>query len=91
MGQFPQGIEKLVCEEITKRQQLGVNKYNTTVLDNPLPLKAWLTHAFEECLDQAIYLKRAIYEIDVEEGRLLEANKALEELAQLDQQLGLFE
>jgi hypothetical protein len=43
---------------------MGVAKYGTTVADNPLPLRAWLQHAYEETLDEAIYLKRAIEEID---------------------------
>ena len=59
------GIEKLVCDEIEKRQQLGINKYGTTVQENPLNLRQWLQHAFEESLDQAVYLRRAIHEIDI--------------------------
>lgn len=58
------GIEALVCEDVAKRQQLGINKYGTTVCANPLELKQWLQHAYEEALDQAIYLKRAIQELD---------------------------
>lgn len=58
------GIEGLVCEEIARRQQLGINKYGTTVADNNLSLREWLQHALEETLDQAIYLRRAIHEID---------------------------
>jgi len=60
----PTGIEEKVCADITKRQQLGINKYGTTVADNPLTLRQWLKHAYEESLDQAIYLRRAIDEID---------------------------
>jgi hypothetical protein len=60
----PTGIEALVCEEIAQRQQLGINKYGTTVADNNLSLREWLQHALEESLDQAIYLRRAIAEID---------------------------
>lgn len=60
----PTGIEALVCEEIAQRQQLGINKYGTTVADNQLSLREWLQHALEESLDQAIYLRRAIAEID---------------------------
>ena len=54
----------MVCEEIAQRQQLGINKYGTTVADNNLSLREWLQHALEECLDQAVYLRRAIAEID---------------------------
>lgn len=60
----PTGIEKAVCEDIARRQALGIAKYGTTVADNPLSLKQWLQHAFEEALDQAIYLKRAIAELE---------------------------
>lgn len=58
------GIEALVCEEIALRQHLGISKYGTTVADNNLSLREWLQHALEESLDQAIYLRRAIAEID---------------------------
>lgn len=58
------GIEKTVCEDIAKRQQLGIKKYGVTVADNPLKLKEWLTHAYEETLDNAVYLRRAIAEIE---------------------------
>jgi hypothetical protein len=34
------------------------------VQDNPLPLRAWLQHALEEALDLAIYLQRAVEQID---------------------------
>lgn len=56
-------IEHLVCVDILQRQQKGIKKYNKTVADNPLPLKGWLQHAYEETLDTAVYLKRAIEEL----------------------------
>ena len=59
--------EQQVCTDIMARQRLGVAKYGTTVADNPLSLRAWLQHAYEECLDQAVYLRRAITEIDKKE------------------------
>jgi hypothetical protein len=62
------GTEGLVCDDIAARQKLGTAKYGTTVCANPLELRAWLQHAYEECLDQAIYLKRAIQEIDNGKG-----------------------
>lgn len=65
--EVPQGIEKLVCEDIARRQLHGINKYGTTVANNPLDLKAWLQHGYEESLDHAIYLKRAIAEIEKHE------------------------
>ena len=60
----PSGVEAAVCEDIAKRQQLGIGKYGGTVADNPAGLREWLQHAYEECLDQAVYLKRAMVEID---------------------------
>lgn len=64
MSAGPTGIEAAVCKDIADRQRLGVSKYGTTVANNPLSLREWLNHAYEESLDQAIYLKRAIAEID---------------------------
>ncbi len=62
--QYPTGTEARVCDMIAARQRLGIAKYGTTVADNPLNLREWLQHALEECLDQAVYLMRAIEEID---------------------------
>lgn len=56
----PTGIEKLVCEDIAKRQQLGLHKYGISVADNHLTMKQWVKHAYEEALDMAIYLKRIL-------------------------------
>lgn len=58
------GIEAIVCHDIAKRQSMGLNKYGTTVGDNPLELREWLQHMYEELLDGAIYARRAIAEID---------------------------
>ena len=64
----PTGTEARVCADIAQRQALGVKKYGTTVEDNPLTLRAWLQHAYEETLDHAIYLRRSIEQIDRELG-----------------------
>ena len=56
--------EAQVCEDIKNRQQLGINKYGTTVAQNPLELRQWLQHSYEEKLDDAVYMKRAIQELD---------------------------
>ena len=52
--------------DIARRQQMGMQKYGTSVEANPLPLRAWLQHAYEETLDQAVYLRRAIEQLDAE-------------------------
>lgn len=64
MSTFPQGTEKSVCDDIARRQEMGVAKYGMTVANNPLELREWLQHAYEETLDKAVYLKRAIEEVE---------------------------
>ena len=56
------GIEALVCADIAERQKKGIAKYGTTVERNPLELRAWLDHLYQELTDAAIYAKRAIEE-----------------------------
>ena len=63
------GVEARICAEIAARQKRGIAKYGMTVAENPLSLLQWLQHAKEECLDQAIYLERAIAEIDAQQAR----------------------
>lgn len=58
------GTEAKVCADIAKRQQFGLNKYGVSVANNPLELRQWLQHAYEEALDFAVYLKRAMDDID---------------------------
>lgn len=58
------GIEALVCADIASRQRAGIEKYGTTVEENPLDLRAWLTHLYEEQLDACVYTRRAIAELD---------------------------
>lgn len=62
----PTGTEAAICQDLASRQALGIKKYGQTVAENPLTLRQWLQHAYEECLDQAVYLKRAIEQIDKE-------------------------
>lgn len=65
---IPTGIEAEVCNDIAKRQALGTAKYGTTLADSPAGLRYWLQHAYEETLDKALYLKRAIAELDSKEA-----------------------
>ena len=78
----PTGVEAAVCDDIARRQQLGIQKYGGTVADNPLELREWLQHAYEECLDQAVYLKRAMAEID--RNRTGEDGLPVQRLVRLD-------
>lgn len=56
--------EAEVVKDILARQELGLKKYGTTVAKNPLELRQWLQHSYEEKLDDAVYMKRAIQELD---------------------------
>lgn len=56
----PTGTEAQVCEDIARRQQLGLAKYGTSVADNPLELAQWVQHLYEELLDASIYAKRIL-------------------------------
>ena len=56
--------EAEVVKDILARQELGIAKYGTTVAQNPLELRQWLQHAYEEKLDDAVYMKRAIQQLD---------------------------
>ena len=56
--------EELVIRDIKFRQQAGIQKYGTTVANNPLELKLWITHLYEELLDASIYCKRILQAIE---------------------------
>lgn len=58
--------ESLVIKDIRTRQMAGIAKYGTTLADNPLEMRLWLQHAYEECIDMALYLKRTMQELDRE-------------------------
>jgi len=68
----PTGTEKDVADDIAARQALGLEKYGTSVRDNPLTKKQWLQHAYEEALDLPVYLKRTIEEEDNLQHRIQE-------------------
>ena len=57
-------IVEAVREDLRKRSEVGIAKYGVTLARDDLSLKDWLTHAYQECLDQALYLRRAIEKIE---------------------------
>jgi hypothetical protein len=60
-------IVEAVRQDLLERSQTGISKYGVTLEREDLDLEAWLQHAYEETLDQANYLKRAILEIQTVE------------------------
>jgi hypothetical protein len=75
-------VVEAVREDLLQRSQVGIKKYGITLDRNDLSLKDWLQHAYEECLDQANYLKRSIMELERQEN--------LEFLAQQAQEQGFY-
>lgn len=52
-----------VRNDLKLRSQRGIEKYNTTLDRKDLGLKEWMQHSYEELLDAALYLKRAMREL----------------------------
>lgn len=59
-------IVEAVRKDLLDRSNLGIKKYGTTLDGNICKLRDKLQHAYEECLDQANYLKWAITQLDLE-------------------------
>lgn len=57
-------VVEAVRKDLLDRSQVGIKKYGVTLDRKDLSLKEWLQHAYEECLDQANYLKKCILEIE---------------------------
>lgn len=57
------GVEARVCQEIARRQALGLKKYGVSVEQSKLDRVQWATHLKEELLDAAIYCQRLIDEL----------------------------
>lgn len=68
-----------VMSDLNRRSEVGIKKYNTTLERTDLELRDWLQHAYEECLDQANYLKRAIMELEgkIADDQLNKPNKQI--------------
>jgi hypothetical protein len=61
-------IVEAVRADLLRRSQVGLAKYGVALDRKDLTLRDWLQHAYEETLDQANYLKRAIVEIDAQQA-----------------------
>jgi hypothetical protein len=69
------GIEAKVCQDIARRQMLGLAKYGVSLEQNPLGLLAWLQHSYEEKLDDLLYTRRAMEEVKAMLQRMEDDNK----------------
>lgn len=79
------GVTEAVRADLLDRSRVGIKKYGVTLDRDDLSLAQWLQHAYEECLDQAQYLKRSIIELE-KRGSFLERARALvdEETARVE-------
>lgn len=55
-------IVEAVRADLAERSARGIAKYGTTLDRTDLSHADWLQHAYEEALDMALYLRRAIQE-----------------------------
>jgi hypothetical protein len=55
---FTDSIVFDTIKDIAARAEVGLAKYNTTMDREDLIASDWVQHAYEECLDMALYLKR---------------------------------
>ena len=55
---FTDSIVFDTIKDLASRAEVGLNKYNTTMDREDLIASDWVQHAYEECLDMALYLKR---------------------------------
>jgi hypothetical protein len=51
-------IVESVRQDLLDRSEVGIKKYNTTLDREDLNAGDWITHAYQEMLDGALYLKR---------------------------------
>jgi len=61
-------VVETVRADLLRRSEVGIAKYGVTLARTDLSLRDWLQHAYEKTLDQANYLKRAILELDQQDG-----------------------
>jgi hypothetical protein len=57
-------VVEAVRDDLLRRSQIGIKKYNTTLDRTDIDLKGWVTHALEEVLDLSLYLKRIQIELN---------------------------
>ena len=57
-------VVEAVRSDLLERLGRGLRKYGLPVEQARLPLEDWLQHTYEEALDMAVYLKRAMREIE---------------------------
>lgn len=62
-------VVEAVRQDLFDRSKVGINKYGVTLDRDDLSLEQWLQHAYEECLDQANYLKKSILQLQKQQTK----------------------
>ena len=57
-------VVEAVRDDLLRRSQVGIKKYNTTLDRTDIDLEGWVTQALEESLDLSLYLKRIQIELN---------------------------
>ena len=57
-------IVEEVRQDLLDRSEVGIKKYNTTLDRDDLEITDWITHAYQELLDGALYLKRLNQDVE---------------------------
>lgn len=63
MSSLPDKNVISVIEQLTRRMEVGYNKYGVTTERTDTDLLGWLQHLQEELLDAAVYVERLKKEI----------------------------
>lgn len=58
MDKMKDPIVKKVIDKFTKRSEIGIEKYGTTLNDNNLTFIQWLNHLQEELMDATLYIEK---------------------------------
>ena len=61
-------VVEAVKADLTKRSELGIEKYGLTLEDNRLSLGSSMQHAYEEVLDLVNYLKKSLMSLEPNEN-----------------------
>jgi len=57
-------IVEAVRQDLLDRSEVGIKKYNTTLDRDDLEITDWITHAYQELLDGALYLKKLNQDVE---------------------------
>jgi len=57
-------IVEEVRQDLLDRSEVGIKKYNTTLDRKDLEITDWITHAYQELLDGALYLKKLNQDVE---------------------------